>query len=181
MARYTCLYCSASFLSNDLLARHLEEYRLSGRTPDVLLRDAHGRNHSREASSFGSTPGYVNLPFLSYVRAYVPCEEVCVICFKVFRWTSEYIRHAREHPNPSQTKRQYTEKICSELRGQSNRELEKALKKSMGGHMEPILGKRTWGAASLETDSAKDCREPNNDANGWYTNAPPDLEYSTTV
>lgn len=114
-------------------------------------------------------PGYVNLPFYhmyepasNNLNADVPCEEVCVICFKVFRWTSEYIRHAREHPNPSQTKRQYTEKICSELRGQSNKELEKALKKFMGPPMEPILGKRTWGAASLETDSAKDCREPNN-------------------
>lgn len=73
----------------------------------------------------------------------VTCEEVCVCCFKVFRRTSEFIRHAREHSGATETKRKYMEQIAAELRRLADKEIYARLANQK---------KRTWEEAALNLE-----------------------------
>ncbi|KAM0185553.1 hypothetical protein ACHAPI_012131 [Fusarium lateritium] len=66
----------------------------------------------------------------AHYRVHVRCEEVCVCCFKVFRWTSEFIRHTREHPTTTKIKKKYMEGTAVELRKTANKELYTQLESS---------------------------------------------------
>jgi len=166
-----CRFCSASFDSNDALRGHLNEYRV--RAAELEKCQAHANANVNEESE-GGTGSEVEergksirrntscpysgcdrtVPFQKgqqlrvHFRRHVACEEVCVCCFKVFRRTSEFIRHMREHSIMSETKKKYVKQMCAELRAVADKELE--------AHLTDIAKtaskKRTWEEADLDPE-----------------------------
>ena len=52
-----------------------------------------------------------------------------MVCFKVMRLTSEFLRHAEKHVDVSQRKRAFIMATCDELRERSDTQLDLASKK----------------------------------------------------
>ncbi|KAI0388407.1 hypothetical protein F5Y17DRAFT_221782 [Xylariaceae sp. FL0594] len=82
----------------------------------------------------------------------VTCEEVCVCCFKVFRLTSELLRHAEKHADVGGRKTTYIKKTCDELREHSDKQLDLALIQGLPGGGESR--KRKWEVAALGSETS---------------------------
>lgn len=104
-------------------------YSQSRKIQYVRIQNAAGASHSQKDNSFVCTTERVRaslqirLVVSNNAVADVPCEEVCVSCFKMFRVVSELIRHTREHSGVCTLKKSYMEELCAKLRKQSDTEL----------------------------------------------------------
>ncbi|RMJ00579.1 hypothetical protein CDV36_015866 [Fusarium kuroshium] len=141
---WECNYCSALFATSDLLEAHLQYFR--SRIPELEECRAHANANNEdlgycsgsEDEDFDTIRANSTCPYEEckrtqpfkkgqqlrvHFRTHVTCEEVCVCCFKIFRRTSEFIRHTREHTGATETKRKYMEQIAAELRKLADKEL----------------------------------------------------------
>ncbi|KAK1976173.1 hypothetical protein LZ30DRAFT_320847 [Colletotrichum cereale] len=180
---WQCNFCSAIFISDNLLQLHFDEYRSraveaencrahANANADESSEDRLDENEELETIKKNSKCPFNgcdrNDPFqkgqqlrVHYGR-HVACEEVCVYCYKVFRVASEYIRHTREHGDVIEEKAAYTKRRCARLIKQTNRELMAHLRGDDHGRAK----KRTWTQAALHSDVAS--REPKRDKIGVF-------------
>ncbi|KAG7432346.1 hypothetical protein Forpi1262_v007054 [Fusarium oxysporum f. sp. raphani] len=116
---YNQCACSASFPSAELLANHLAEIRSQERYHVIQLEQC--RKHLVSDNSDDeqhveaprdpepeskicpfpnckrTKPFATNFKLWRHAAQHVRCEEVCVICFKLFEFASEIIRHCEEN------------------------------------------------------------------------------------
>ncbi|KAK1754139.1 hypothetical protein QBC47DRAFT_385847 [Echria macrotheca] len=160
--QWQCRFCFASFPSRELLESHFDEYR--ARAAELEKCHAHANaNESPEdedeelntiskntycpyAGCSRTKPFSTGQQLWVHFGTHVPCREVCVYCFKVIDRASEYIRHARTHNSPNESKKVYTAQTCDSLRKLVKKELLKAL-------LPRTANKRTWEEAGMGSDS----------------------------
>ncbi|KAK0367753.1 hypothetical protein CLIM01_14892 [Colletotrichum limetticola] len=193
---WQCKFCSALFLSDDLLQLHIEEYR--SRAAEAENCRAHVNANADESSEdrlddneeLGMIKRNTQCPYKGcnrndpfqkgqqlrvHYRRHVACEEVCVYCYKVFRAASEYIRHTRDHNDAVAEKEAYTSRRCTRLLEQTNRELMEQLR--TGDHSR--IKKRKWTEAALHSDVTG--REPKCEEIGVFEDVPSDPVAARTM
>ncbi|KAK3328703.1 hypothetical protein B0T19DRAFT_385293 [Cercophora scortea] len=164
--------CSAYFLTEDGLREHLEEYRSREQhlQAEAEICRAHSRvdddrsdqsdyddnqynedndigNHTSTRRNDGSHGGhYCPDP------TYVPCEEVCVCCFKMFRHTSKFLRHAKKHADIGGRKMTFIKSTCDDLCEHSNTQLDLALSQGLSAVVRSK--KRKLGMAALDSEAS---------------------------
>ncbi|KAK2005332.1 hypothetical protein LZ32DRAFT_200012 [Colletotrichum eremochloae] len=183
---WQCNFCSAIFVSDNLLQLHFDEYR--SRAAEAENCRAHANANADESleerlhdnEELDTIKKNSKCPFNGCDRSdpfqkgqqlrvhygrHVACEEVCVYCYKVFRVASEYIRHTREHGGVVEEKTVYTKRRCDRLIKQINQELMAHLRGDDYGKAK----KRTWTEAALYSDAS---REPKRDKIGVFEVSP---------
>ncbi|KAL2165723.1 hypothetical protein VTG60DRAFT_3950 [Thermothelomyces hinnuleus] len=167
--QWQCSYCQAYFNSKHLLQEHFAEYQ--SRVAELERYRAHANAYedfehalgNKDDETLDAIPRHTRCPYPGCHRSepfktgqqlrvhfqiHIPCEEVCVCCFKVIRRASEYIRHSREHVNISETKRRYTAQTCHELRGLVSKKLKECLEEAA----KTCSKKRTWEEVALDPE-----------------------------
>ncbi|PHH88292.1 hypothetical protein CDD83_7722 [Cordyceps sp. RAO-2017] len=172
-----CSYCSACFQSQDLLEKHLEEYRL--RAAELQECWAHANSCDtamveEENDSFQILPnipcpqegckrgpgGSTGWSVRKHFPIHVPCLEVCLdCCLHISRNASQLFTHVKEHPGNTKARRQYIDDV--------KRTLEKLCQKRLLDELRSVpnavrILPRAGGAISLRLTELMDERDPDN-------------------
>ncbi|KAK4118165.1 hypothetical protein N657DRAFT_533107, partial [Parathielavia appendiculata] len=110
-----------------------EDNDLGNPTSRIGKDKSHGGHYCPDGTCPHSGRLWKKQALRRHYQQHVPCEEVCVVCFKVMRLTSEFLRHVEKHISTSGRKMTFIRATCDELRERSDAQLDLALKKRKFG------------------------------------------------